>query len=196
MLSKCLLNKAVCLQDPICICYQKCWSKCFRFAFLGVCLPCFTMNPGGLCLNHRLYSSYLAPCLAPGRDSLSNEWKWKKKECKFLETWSSDNSVKTDDYINSLWSWVSNRGQNLGNLGPQTEAICLWALGVHIVNGVPFLHCWGLGQSLDISAKQAGGSVHSGRTELAATVPQGSWHPLKAWYCWMKESEGKHTLGN
>ena len=147
VLSKCLLNKAVCLQDPICIFYHKCWSKCFRFAFLGVYLPCFTMNPGGLCLNHHLYSSYLAPCLAPGRHSLSNEWKWKKKECKFLETWSSDNSVKTDDYINSLWSWVSNRGQNLGNLGPRTEAICSWTLRVHIVNGVPFLHCWGLGQS-------------------------------------------------
>ena len=98
-----------------------------------------------------IYSSYLAPCLAPGRDSLSNEWKWKKKECKFLETWSSDNSVETDDYINSLWSWVSNRGQNLGNLGPQTEVICSWTLRVHIVNGVPFLHCWGLGQSCRLS---------------------------------------------
>ena len=47
VLSKYLLNKALCLQDSLCIFCHKCWSKCFWFAFLWVCLPFFTVNPGG-----------------------------------------------------------------------------------------------------------------------------------------------------
>ena len=144
MLSKCLLNRAVCLQDIIFIFYHKCWSECFRFALLWVYLPRFPVNPGGLCLNRHLYSGHLALCLAPGRHSVNNEWKLKKK--KFLKIWSNDNSVKTNNY--SLWGWVSNRGQNLGNLGPRPEAPCPWTSRVWAASGVPLPHCWGLGAGL------------------------------------------------
>lgn len=137
--------------------------------------PLLHGNPRGLCLNHHLYFSHLTPRLSMASTQVNIWWKQKKRNESSQRSGSNDNSVKTSD-IERLNEQQREVEGNLAQGHQPSACATLRLLTVGRVSLLHLLRC--KGRLAGISAVQAG--RHSGRTELAITVPRKAGISLSA----------------